>query len=153
MIVIKKKYLGDSWKKKVNGIFSSRSTYMFSHGLKIDDASCAVVSNDWRWHVQHFWNWRVKFPNEIDVSGNALHLALYLSCFTTTYVVCLNLSRATDGGNWTRWEENNVGCNHVKTFCFLHNCAYIGFLATPDYFRLHLLSCYRCMCSDPSATF
>lgn len=106
---------------------------MFSHGLKMDGAPSAVVPNDRRWHVQHFWNWRVEFPHEIDVSGNALHLALYLSCFATTYVVRLNLSSATNGGNWTGREENNVGCNHVKHFAF-------SIIALTLYFQQRLIT-------------
>lgn len=77
-------------------LYPSRN-YMFSHWFKMYGAFRAVIFHNRAGHVQHFWNWRVEFPHEIDVSRYALHLALYLSCLAPTYIVCLNLSRAA---NW-----------------------------------------------------
>lgn len=89
--------------------FCCSLNYMFSHWFKMYDAPRAVVFHNWWWHVQHFWNWRVKLPHEIDVSRYALHLALNLCCFSTTYIVCLNLSGAANWrnfmGEWTKQDE------------------------------------------------
>lgn len=82
---------------------------MFSHRFKMDGAFGAVIFHNRRWHVQHFWNWRVESPHEIDVSGNALHLALYLCCLATTYIVRLNLSRAAKWRNCLFREKKKRG--------------------------------------------
>lgn len=94
---------------------------MFSHRFKMDGAFGAVIFHNRRWHVQHFWNWRVESPHEIDVSGNALHLALYLCCLATTYIVRLNLSRAAKWRNCL-FREKETGksdseCNQPKSIC------------------------------------
>lgn len=122
--------------------------YMFSHRFKMYDALGAVVSHDWRRHVQHFWNWRVELPHKIDIPRNALNLAEYLSCFATTYIIRLNLSRPANWCNCLKQSSNEI--MRWKTFVAinfsLHCISKSAWLLSPSPSELLAMHVYKPIC-------